>query len=234
MNFRTLLQLFSLVIFSLPGISQGKPTAEAQQLYEKMIRQINPRHVQWINNQSREAREKSLSSDSVMARTRSYAVLGSMNGQDIEAICFLVLMQASKSSQEDLKAIMAQVKSINAQKAAIRQTLTALKDNRSVKTAQLDSLKFLHSKTQAIQKGANPDAVRFQGSANSRNPVSKQDLDAIKEQMEKDQDSLSEMGEMESLRLQMIMDRMSKMESMISNIMAKISKTSDAIIQNLK
>jgi hypothetical protein len=46
----------------------------------------------------------------------SYAILGSMNGQDIEAIAFLMLMQAAKSAQEDLKSIMAKVKSIITQR----------------------------------------------------------------------------------------------------------------------
>lgn len=47
-------------------------------------------------------------------------------------------------------------------------------------------------------------------------------------------DSMSEMGETESLRLQMAMDRMSKMMSTLSNLMKKASETSSGIIQNLK
>lgn len=45
---------------------------------------------------------------------------------------------------------------------------------------------------------------------------------------------MSEMGETESLRLQMAMDRMSKMMSTLSNLMKKASETSSGIIQNLK
>ena len=45
---------------------------------------------------------------------------------------------------------------------------------------------------------------------------------------------MSEMGEMESLRLQMAMDRMSKMMSTLSNLLKKISDTSTSITQNLK
>jgi hypothetical protein len=56
--------------------------------------------------------------------TTNWAVLGSMNGQDIEAIAFLVLMQAAKSAQEDLKAIMASVKAINQAKAKQREAVT--------------------------------------------------------------------------------------------------------------
>jgi hypothetical protein len=55
----------------------------------------------------------------------SYAILGSMNGQDIEAIAFLMLMQAAKSAQEDLKSIMAKVKSINNSKEHMRELLVA-------------------------------------------------------------------------------------------------------------
>jgi hypothetical protein len=46
--------------------------------------------------------------------------------------------------------------------------------------------------------------------------------------------SLSEMGETESLRLQMTMDRLSKMMETLSNLMKKISDTGDSVIQNMK
>ena len=45
---------------------------------------------------------------------------------------------------------------------------------------------------------------------------------------------MSELGEMESLRLQMVMDRMSKMMSTLSNLLKKISCTTSQITQNLK
>jgi len=47
-------------------------------------------------------------------------------------------------------------------------------------------------------------------------------------------DSLSEMGEMESLRLQMAMDRKSKMMATLSNLLKKMSDTSSSITQNIK
>ena len=62
----------------------------------------------------------------------------------------------------------------------------------------------------------------------------KADLDAQIDQMKNDLDSMSELGEMESLRLQMAMDRMSKMMSTLSNLLKKISETSQAITQNIK
>ena len=49
-----------------------------------------------------------------------------------------------------------------------------------------------------------------------------------------DLDSMSEMGEMESLRLQMAMDRTSKMMSTLSNSLEKVSDTAEGITANLK
>ena len=47
-------------------------------------------------------------------------------------------------------------------------------------------------------------------------------------------DSMSEISEMESLRLQMAMDRMSKLMSTLSNLLKKQSETAAAITQNMK
>jgi hypothetical protein len=60
--------------------------------------------------------------------------------------------------------------------------------------------------------------------------VSATSLEAMKSKL----DSLSEMGEMESLRLQMAMDRLSKLMSTLSNILKKFSDTQQTITANLK
>jgi hypothetical protein len=64
--------------------------------------------------------------------------------------------------------------------------------------------------------------------------VRTQDLRLALETLTTQRDDLSEMGEIESLRLQMAMDRMRKFESALSNLMKKLSETSNAIVQNIK
>ena len=54
--------------------------------------------------------------------------------------------------------------------------------------------------------------------------------DSIKNKL----DSLSELGEIESLRLQMVMDRLSKFIQTLANILKKMSETDSEIVQNLK
>jgi hypothetical protein len=54
------------------------------------------------------------------AVTATRNILGDLSGSDIEALVFLVLMQASKSAHEDLKAIMDGVKARNREKKTER------------------------------------------------------------------------------------------------------------------
>ena len=68
----------------------------------------------------------------------------------------------------------------------------------------------------------------------SSGAVNKKQVDTIIDKIKSDLDSMSELGETESLRLQMAMDRLSKMMSTLSNILKKISDTANSITQNLK
>jgi len=98
---------------------------------------------------------------------------------------------------------------------------------------QLDSFYLLSNRTIALQQGRNPESIKLVRSTRAKQ-VSKTDLDAMVIKLKGDLDSMSEMGEMESLRLQMLMDRKSKMMSTLSNLLKKIHDTQQSIIQNLK
>lgn len=125
---------------------------------------------------------------------------------DIEAMAFVVLIEASKSAREDLKAIMESVKLINAEKEAFRDRAKKVK----------------------------AESVDFESSFQLLAVLCGKAIDQEIDQMQDKLDSLSEMGEMESLRLQMAMDRLSKLMSTLSNLLKKISDTQSQIVQNLK
>lgn len=224
-----------LILFAISSATaQEKPSPEAEAFFKKAMATINPRHVAWVKSTAKTANEKNMTDAEVQTMASNYGVLGGMNTADIEAMCFLVMMQASKSAQEDLKAIMAGVKSINEQKKQQRELLAKMQRQQSMTAVQLDSFKLSRSKTIAIQKKQNPDAVKLVRSGSISKQITKAELNTMIEQLKNDLDSMSEMGEMESLRLQMAMDRMSKMMSTLSNLLKKISDTSNQIIQNLK
>ena len=216
--------LFSL-LFSFAAIAQRESTQEEEAFFTKAISQINTKHVRWIKSTATEANQKSLTAEDIQAKARSYGLLGGMNGQDIEAIAFLVLMQASKSAQEDLKAIMAHVKAMNEQKSKIREALAALNEkNRSITRVKLDSFKLLLKPQPNVKRTNTIPPTR---------EISQVEIDDIKTGLMDSRDSLSEMGEEQQLKLQILMDRRSKLMSTLSNLMKKISQTQDSIIANL-
>jgi hypothetical protein len=57
---------------------------------------------------------------------------------------------------------------------------------------------------------------------------------AVRADLQADLDSMNEMSEMVSMRLQMAMDRRSKFVETLSNVLKKIADTQDAIVQNMK
>ena len=179
----------------------------------------------------------------------SAVVLGALSGQDIEATAFLVLMQAAKSAQEDLKAIMKSVKAINSAKSAQRDLIAKtgydIAENVGQCHGKPPPLSFAvrgvgsqteyHHMPLPYPDPESPGGVRRVPTNMHKGPIKDVCvLRAIQDELKNGLDSMSEMGEMESLRMQMAMDRMSKMMSTLSNLFKKMSDTSSAIISNLK
>jgi hypothetical protein len=176
-----------------------------------------------------------------------WSVLGDLNGGDIEAVAFLVLMQAAKNVQEDLKAIMAQVKAINNAKAAIRSVMEKIdidiktNDGQKKERPPLDfsngmgnEAAYHHTLMPVVNKDSKCVVEFIITNLYDGHLDDIAQLKTIKDDLTSKLDSMSEMGEMESLRLQMAMDRISKMMSTLSNILKKISDTAAEITQNLK
>ncbi len=191
----------------------------------------------------------------------TWAVLGSMAGADANALAFLVLMEAATSAQEDLKAIMDGVKAINKQKQGWRAVAHSINSYAAIGACKPDDL-AVSEMGSAIPRGpvsglrgkpigtgtlyrnalhfnapdSNGDAVT--GGFTIQGPkgglVSRRDLDNAKEAIKNKLDTLGEMGEMESLRLQMAMDRLSKLMATLSNVLKKSSETASAVTQNIK
>lgn len=124
------------------------------------------------------------------------ATAAGLGGADIESLVFLVLMQAAKSAQEDLKAIMASVK--------------------AVKVARM-------CKDNACLAAMKPAAEYDQKT-----------LDAMRASVKGKLEGLSELGEMESLRLQTASDRFSRFVAAANSITQKASDSNQGVIQKTK
>jgi Arc/MetJ-type ribon-helix-helix transcriptional regulator len=175
------------------------------------------------------------------------STLGGLAGADIEAEAFVVLFEATKSADQDLKAIMANVKAITNAKQGLRDLISKVNKDVAANTSRVNKPPRLDFSTGMGTEEAYhhapipvPDPTSVGGvrlvptDLHTGNLVSVAELKTILDELIGQLDSMSELSEMESLRLQMAMDRRSKFISTLSNIMKKISKTADTLVQNLK
>jgi hypothetical protein len=146
-----------------------------------------------------------------------------------------IVLEASKSAQEDLKAIMAKVKSAQAR----QEQLVADRASGTRAIRPPVSLGAVASANPCAGEDvaswqACVSRVQLKLNALPMDSSQRADIALQIEALKQDLDAMSEMGEMESLKLQMAMDRLSKMQSTISNVMKKASDTSSSVIQNIK
>jgi putative addiction module CopG family antidote len=173
-----------------------------------------------------------------------FDTLGSFNGSDIEALAFIVMMQAARDAEEDLKEIMNEMKAMNAAKRKLRELQKKIKCDIANSTGQMrlefgqsgmGSERAYHHALIPVSDPCSESGMKFIETDLYKGRIADVSiLESIRDDLKDKLDSMSEMGEMESLRLQMIMDRRSKLLETLSNILKKISDTSQSITQNLK
>jgi hypothetical protein len=170
---------------------------------------------------------------------------------DIEVVAFLVLLQASRDMDRDLHEIMDQVKALSLVKQQVRSQLTEVET--VLKQRGEPTGTAAAEPPAATRRGAAPVAAAkarspvlhieyFRPPVPARLPEDLQRLPTAELQdwarqlhgQRDSLDALAEMSEMESLRLQMAMDRRSKFVQALSNLEKKMSDTADTVVQNLK
>ncbi len=184
-----------------------------------------------------------------IAERRTTTLFGPPDGSnDIASLAFFVLMEAAQSAQEDLKQIMDGVKAINAVKERLRELMDKVNADATANTQfprdHVDGLTFsgggLGSEAAYHQAELPKADLRGGGVSTVVTDLheglitSVEQLLLVRYSLQARLDSMSEMGEMESLRLQMAMDRLSKFMSTLSNLLKKSSDTASGIVQNLK
>jgi hypothetical protein len=232
----------SLIVFSVTATGQQTIPTDADAFFQKAMSQINQKNVAWVKRTATDANSKNLDENKINALAKSYGQLSGMSDMDVEALTFLVLTQASKDQQEELRNTTAKIKEANHEKERLRQAQQELEKNKTnISKTKLDSFRLIarpiiNNNTRAIIRSENIQAtqpVRKINTVPDQNP-SKSELKEVQDELKGKLDSMNEMSEMTSLRLQMMMDRRSKFIITLSNIMKKIGATQDTIVQNMK
>jgi putative addiction module CopG family antidote len=173
--------------------------------------------------------------------------IGDQAGDDIETLIMLIMQEAAREAEEDLRALLAEMKAQNAAKKALRDLIQRMKrdrlanelrreyDERLDCTQGLGSERAYHRVRLPV---LDPDAaggLRWAATDLAAEKLTRvEQLDGIVAELEGKLDSQSDLSEMDAMRLQMLMDRRSKAMEALSNIMKKISETQEVLTQNLK
>ena len=169
-------------------------------------------------------------------------------------------VQLTKRLQPSVRSWIAQeARKIAAQpqatEATVRSDLQARFAGQSLETADIDALLYLVMMEEAEAMDKDLKAAMAEMKAhNAAKQKSRESISMTKREglatvepkptpqarlgaiaaTKGDLDSMNEMSEMTSLRMQTMMDRRAKVIAALSNIMKKISTTQDTLVQNLK
>jgi hypothetical protein len=171
---------------------------------------------------------------------------------DVSEAAFIVMAMAVEDMDDDIRMIMAEIKAMNSAKQKMRDRIKEL-------NGWISQEMSTHPGTKDIgdEKGAKMPAlpVRRAPFETKTSPVilleyvkapavpplpprkpgpSLSGLRLLLNDLKGTLDGLNEMSEMTSLRLQLTMDRRSKIIQTLSNIMKKIGTTQETLVQNIK
>jgi hypothetical protein len=87
---------------------------------------IKPAYKNLVIQTASQMRGRAINQDSLTRAFHSNKLLKNLHGMDIEALVALVMMDASKDTESDLKSMMADMKTSSQQKQTQRNLLTAM------------------------------------------------------------------------------------------------------------
>ena len=200
---------------------------------------LKPSAAAWVLQQAKVEGQRSTPDLGSLQAAIRQRFGGSLAGSDIDALAFAVMSDAANDANSDLQATMNDMQAQTKAKQSLRSLLDAANTeaaaaksrpaNASCVSAFCSSLPARLAELAAATASA-PKPVRLQAPADLTN----RQLDAVQAQLKDALDSMSEMSETTSLRLQMLMDRRAKIVETLSNIAKKMSDTNASVVSNLK
>ncbi len=179
---------------------------------------------------------------------------GNPSSTEIDALVLLVMFELWRSENAALEEMLEEMHRMNQLKKRQREYINNLKKQRVSNAKKIARQEFETSKKQPVAtriqhqarivKKPPKTAVTRQlrisypktpaiTNKNAKN-MALAELDKYVEEKEQEMDSLGGLSEELSLKIQILMDRRSKIIQTLSTILKKISQTSDTIITNIK
>lgn len=199
-----------------PGaVAQSEPAFPpgALAMETKLRAKVGPQTRSWIRQlATRQVQGNTISEDGARRAVQADRYFAGLDDNEVSSVVFLVMMQAARLANEDMREVQQGLNRIEASKAALRATA-------GPDAAQSVPVRLTRARLATVRSPQALPAEEF-----GRRLAAARD----------DVDGLSELGELETLRLQMAMDRMAKTMQAISGLLKKMSDTQSTIIPNLK
>lgn len=182
--------------------------------HEPRMDSLSPSLRDWVTRQARATLDSGTDPDPeiIAANARARLQGQDFSDADVESLVQLVMMESVRQADADLRDMMAQMREANARKARMRDMAAA---QREAKKGLSDEARAEYSRPEGKAVCVDPPCQFSRIAA----PAT---------------DSMSEMNEMEQMRMQMAMDRKSKAMQALSNLLKKNSDTAATITSNLK
>jgi hypothetical protein len=158
-------------------------------------------------------------------------------GQDVQAMAFIVLMQAANDAEQDLQDMANQVKAINNSKQQLRNLADAVTQqtasmSNSRQPCQTPVCSSLGGELQRIAAATAP--TKHPVTLMAPATLTSVELSQLATRINKEADSLGDISSQMQLKLQMSMDQRNQFEQILSNIEKSMQDASDSIVSNMK
>lgn len=226
---------------------------ELTRRFEPLRAALQPAARNWVEEQAKiEARRPHPDLNALRAAIRqrfprSFSAAGSrqtgvtavqQSGGDIDAVVFLVLMQASQNAQADLQAQMQQMQAIDQHKQALREIADQL--NREVAAGKMSRssgpcvsafCSSLPSRFKAVNTASArlPHTVHFQAPSSLTNAQ----LAALQSQMNSALNTVGDDSQLANIDLQNAMQKQQQALQMISDMEKEMNDTAMSVIRHL-
>jgi hypothetical protein len=204
--------------------------------HEPQMATLSPSLRAWVISQARASLDGDAGPDPQVIAGNARARLEGQDFSDgdIESLVQRVMMESVRQADADLRDAMEQVRAANERKARMREAAAAQNEARKgLSEAARAEYSRPESKAVCVDPPCQFEVITKQPRLDQAKIVAPVGPGGSPVAAA-DPDSMSEMTEMEQMRMQMAMDRKSKAMQALSNLLKKSSDTAATITSNLK
>lgn len=206
---------------ALPGIARAQTIPDAAHtLNARLTAKLRPSLRSWVDQQVIKAQSNAQTTDAtIIGDARAGLSNSGLGSADIDALAFIVMMQVALDADKELRATLDAMNAANKKKAAFREA-----------KEHVDADLAANARARNIYVMDAPPMTAGRVDRAVIGNIARVVVDSPKSL----RDTYGELGDLASMRLQVQMDRRSKLISTVSNLLKKISETESSITQNLK